>query len=167
MLNVLVKVEEGCEDLPLPKYQTDKAAGMDLHANVPEGGIDILPGRAEKFSVGCAFKIPNGFEGQIRPRSSVGMKCLVYLPNSPGTVDADYTGIVHVTLHNQGPIGFHINRGDRICQMVISPVMQGTLVLVDELPETRRGSNGFGSTGSGKHTTNRMVMDCTAKRVEI
>jgi dUTP pyrophosphatase len=167
MLNVLVKVSPGCEDLPLPKYQTDKASGMDLHANVPGGGIDILPGRAAAFDVGCSFKIPHGFEGQVRPRSGMAQTSLIYLPNSPGTIDADYVGVVKLVLHNQGQNSFHIDRGDRVCQMVITPVMQGTLVPVDELPETRRGSNGIGSTGQQKHTTNRMVMDCTAQKVKM
>ena len=120
-------------DLPLPGYETAESAGMDIRAAV-DRPIEILPG-------GRAL-IP-----QIRPRSGLALKKGITLPNSPGTIDADYRGEVGVILLNAGEETFTIERGDRIAQMVIAPVLQASWNEVESLDETARGEGGFGSTG--------------------
>jgi dUTP pyrophosphatase len=136
------------EGLPLPAYETAQAAGMDLRAAVPDGEPLVLrPGDRFPVPTGLAFALPNGFEGQVRPRSGLAFKHGVTCLNSPGTVDADYRGEVKVILVNHGPEDFTIRRGDRIAQLVIAPVVQATWTEVADLDETVRGAGGFGSTG--------------------
>jgi dUTP pyrophosphatase len=136
------------EGLPLPAYQTAHAAGLDLLAAVPERApLALAPGKHALVPTGLAIALPEGFEAQVRPRSGLAAKHGVTVLNSPGTIDADYRGEIQVILINHGAEPFIIRRGERIAQMVIAPVVQGTLVPVASLSETDRGSGGFGSTG--------------------
>ena len=137
------------EGLPLPAYETANAAGMDLRAAVPEGApLTLRPGDRHAVPTGLAVAIPPGFEGQVRPRSGLALKHGVTCLNSPGTVDADYRGEVKVILINLGPEDFIVRRGDRIAQLLISPVVQAAWREVEALDETARGAGGFGSTGA-------------------
>ena len=136
------------EGLPLPAYQSAHAAGLDLLAAVPEGAPLVLaPGRHALVPTALAIALPDGFEAQVRPRSGLAAKHGVTVLNSPGTIDADYRGEIQVILINHGAEPFTLKRGERIAQMVIAPVVQAELAAVTVLPETDRGSGGFGSTG--------------------
>jgi dUTP pyrophosphatase len=136
------------EGLPLPAYETDGSAGMDLRAAVPEGAPVVLrPGARDMVPTGLAMALPQGFEAQVRPRSGLAAKHGVTCLNTPGTIDSDYRGEVKVILVNLGAEDFVIRRGERIAQMVIAPVVQATWNLADSLNETSRGAGGFGSTG--------------------
>jgi dUTP pyrophosphatase len=143
---VLVKREAGTEDLPLPAYATPGSAGMDLHAAV-ESEVTLQPGERRLIPTGLRIAIPPGFEGQVRPRSGLASKYGISLVNAPGTIDSDYRGPLQVLLINLGTEPFTIRRGDRIAQLVITPVATASLVEVDELPETLRNEGGFGHTG--------------------
>ena len=137
-----------CEGLPLPAYQTEGAAGMDLVAAVPAGTpLKLMPGKHALLPTGLAFAVPVGFEMQIRPRSGLAHKHGVTVLNTPGTIDSDYRGEVQVMLINHGDAPFEILRGERIAQAVIAPMVQATIVEVATLDETARGAGGFGSTG--------------------
>ena len=136
------------EGLPLPAYQSAHAAGLDLLAAVPDNTPLVLaPGKHVMVPTGLAIALPQGFEAQVRPRSGLAAKHGVTVLNSPGTIDADYRGEIQVILINHGAEPFPIRRGERIAQMVIAPVVQAELNPVSTLPETNRGSGGFGSTG--------------------
>jgi dUTP pyrophosphatase len=136
------------EGLALPTYQSAQAAGLDLLAAVPDHTPMILaPGRHALVPTGLTIALPAGYEAQVRPRSGLAAKHGVTVLNAPGTVDADYRGEVGVLLINHGEAPFTIRRGERIAQMVIAPVARAELVAVTALPETGRGSGGFGSTG--------------------
>ena len=136
------------EGLPLPAYETAHAAGMDLRAAVAEDApITLRPGDRHAVPTGLVMAIPEGFEGQVRPRSGLAFRNGVTTLNSPGTVDADYRGEVRVILVNLGAEDFIVRRGERIAQLLISPVAQATWREVRELSETARGEGGFGSTG--------------------
>ena len=142
------------EGLPLPSYETEQAAGMDLRAALPEDTpMTLAPGKTAMVPTGLSMALPQGFEAQIRPRSGLAAKFGVTVLNSPGTVDSDYRGEVKVILINHGPETFEINRGDRIAQMVIAPVTQGILQETDTLPDTDRGEGGFGSTGGTSNSS--------------
>ena len=135
-------------DLPLPAYETRGAAGMDLRAAVAEDEPVILrPGARAAVPTGLAFALPDGFEGQVRPRSGLAARHGVTQVNTPGTIDSDYRGEVKVILINLGEEDFTIRRGDRIAQLVIAPVTQARWAEVESLDETARGEGGFGSTG--------------------
>lgn len=137
------------EGLPLPAYETAQAAGMDLRAAVPDDApLTLKPGARFAVPTGLAFALPEGFEGQVRPRSGLAAKQGVTCLNTPGTIDADYRGEVKVILINLGEEDVHIRRGDRIAQLVIAPVVQGRWQEVASLEETARGAGGFGSTGA-------------------
>lgn len=137
------------QGIPLPAYETAQAAGMDLRAAVPDDEPLILhPGDRHPVPTGLAFALPDGFEGQVRPRSGLAAKAGITCLNTPGTIDADYRGEVKVILINHGPEAFTIRRGDRIAQLVIAPVVQARWAEVDSLDETVRGAGGFGSTGA-------------------
>jgi dUTP pyrophosphatase len=137
------------EGLPLPQYQSEQAAGLDLMAAIPEDApVTILPGATAMIPTGLALALPPGFEGQVRPRSGLAAKHAVTVLNSPGTIDADYRGEVAVLLINHGRESFLIARGMRIAQLVIAAVTQANLIHIKNLPETTRGSGGFGSTGT-------------------
>jgi dUTP pyrophosphatase len=134
--------------LPLPAYETDHAAGMDLRAAVPEDEpLTLHPGDRHAVPTGLSMAIPPGFEGQVRPRSGLAFRNGVTCLNSPGTVDADYRGEVKVILINLGPENFIVRRGDRIAQLLIAPVVQASWRETDTLDQTTRGEGGFGSTG--------------------
>ena len=136
------------QGLPLPAYESALAAGMDLRAAVPEAAPLVLrPGERFAVPTGLAFALPEGFEGQVRPRSGLAFKHGVTCLNTPGTIDADYRGEVKVILINHGPEAFTIHRGDRIAQLVIAPVVQARWTEVESLDDTVRGAGGFGSTG--------------------
>ncbi len=134
-------------DLPEPAYQSAGAAGLDLLAAV-DAPMILQPGSYALIPSGVAIALPEGYEAQVRPRSGLAAKHGVTVLNSPGTVDADYRGEIKVLLINHGAAPHVIERGARIAQMVIAPVMQAHLVEVTELDETLRGVGGFGSTGS-------------------
>ncbi len=137
----------GTEDVPLPRYQTEHAAGMDVCAAVEEP-LEIKPGERYAVPTGLFLAIPVGFEAQIRPRSGLAIKNGVTLPNTPGTIDADYRGELMVLLVNLGREPFTVTRGMRIAQMVVAPVTRAKLEVVEGLPETERGDGGFGHTGT-------------------
>lgn len=133
-------------DLPLPAYATPGSAGLDLQAAVA-APVTLPPGGRDAIPTGLAIALPEGWEAQIRPRSGLALKSGVTVLNSPGTIDADYRGEIKVILINLGHTPFVIARGDRIAQLVVAPVSQLTWFEADSLPETQRGSGGFGSTG--------------------
>jgi len=135
-------------DAIVPRYMTANAAGLDLCAAI-DAPIELAPGERAAISTGLALKIPDGFEGQVRPRSGLAREHGITVVNAPGTIDADYTGVVQVLLVNLGKHSFTINPKDRVAQLVIAPVVQAECVEVDELPATERGAGGFGSTGRG------------------
>jgi dUTP pyrophosphatase len=133
-------------DLPLPERATALCAGMDLRAAV-DSELSIEPGAAASIPTGIRIAVPPGYEAQVRPRSGLALKKRILVPNSPGTIDADYRGEVAVILFNGGDAPFIVRRGDRVAQMVVKPVPAVDLEEVDELEETGRGAGGFGSTG--------------------
>lgn len=138
------------EGLPLPAYETEGSAGMDLRAAVPEEQpVTLPPGGRALIPTGLTIALPADHEAQVRPRSGLALKFGVTCLNSPGTIDADYRGEVGVILANLGAEPFVVRRGDRIAQMVIAPVTRGAFDIVDSLDDTARGSGGFGSTGAG------------------
>ena len=148
MRNLEVKILENGFGLPLPKYETEGAAGLDLFAATKEDTKIIIPPRkAEMVPTGIAISVPSGYEAQIRPRSGLAAKNGITVLNSPGTIDSDYRGEILVMLINHSNKDFEILRGMRIAQMVISKIEQFNLVSVDELDTTDRGKDGFGSTG--------------------
>jgi dUTP pyrophosphatase len=144
----LMRLPHG-DDLPLPAYQSEHAAGLDLHAAVPaDAPVTIAPGQRAAIPTGIAIALPAGTEGQVRPRSGLALRHGVTVLNAPGTIDADYRGEVRVILVNFGSDSFTVERGARIAQLVIAPTMQSLICEVANLDETTRGTGGFGSTGS-------------------
>lgn len=136
--------------LPLPAYQSDEAAGLDLAAAVgAKETVVIAPGGRALIPTGLTLELPPGYEGQVRPRSGLALKHGVTVLNSPGTIDSDYRGEVKVILINLGQEPVTIRRGDRIAQLVVAPVVQAEWQEVDALDPTARGAGGFGSTGVG------------------
>jgi dUTP pyrophosphatase len=134
-------------DLPLPAYQTERAAGLDLVAAIPANApVTIAPGERAMIPTGIAIALPPGHEGQIRPRSGIALRHGVTVLNSPGTIDADYRGEIQVLLVNLGAEKFAIMRGTRIAQIIISPIIQAKIV-ESCLDATSREGGGFGSTG--------------------
>ena len=147
MKNLQLKILENGYGLPIPKYESEGAAGLDLLAAISESkNIIILPGKAEMVPTGIAIALPKGFEAQIRPRSGLAAKNGITILNSPGTIDSDYRGEISAMLINHSKVNFEIERGMRIAQMVIAPVVQFNLIKTDTLDETKRGAGGFGST---------------------
>ena len=144
MTKILIK--RLSKEVSLPKYETNGSSGMDLAANI-NANIDIDPGKTAIIPTGLALSIPKGFEVQIRPRSGLAAKQKISVLNTPGTIDADYRGEIKVILINLGQEPFKIEKGSRIAQMVVCPVIQAQLKEVDDLNETERGKGGFGSTG--------------------
>ena len=155
----------GAHMLPLPRYETNGAAGCDLRASLLAGvrgcdvkprynadsktlvpSIRLSPGESALVPVGFAIAIPEGYEGQVRGRSGLTSRCRIIVLGSPGTIDADYRGEVHAMVHNAGMDLFTIFHGDRFAQLVIAPVMQATWEEAESLPATERGEAGFGST---------------------
>jgi dUTP pyrophosphatase len=136
-------------DIPLPRYETPGAAGLDLSAAI-KGERIIEPGAKAMIPCGISIAVAPGFEAQVRPRSGLAAKNGVTVLNAPGTIDSDYRGEVAAILINHGTESFTVTRGMRIAQMVIAPVVQAELVEVEALDETSRGAGGFGSTGTAK-----------------
>ena len=135
-------------DLPLPVYQSALAAGLDLVAAVPaDKPVTLAPGQRAMIPTGLAIALPAGTEAQVRPRSGLAAKNGISVLNTPGTVDADYRGEIQVILVNFGTESFRVDRGLRIAQLVIVPVLRAKLTEVKSLNETVRGAGGFGSTG--------------------
>ena len=145
-VDVLIKQLPGSEDLPLPRYMTSHAAGMDLYAALTDDVI-LEPGERALIPSGIAIALPEGHEAQIRPRSGLAIKHGIGLINSPGTIDADYRGEIKIAVINLGPGLYTFRRGDRIAQMVIKKVYLARLDIVEELDETKRNTGGFGHTG--------------------
>lgn len=131
---------------PLPAYQTEHSAGMDLQANL-ETAILLEPGSRKLISTGLKIELPIGYEAQIRPRSGLAFKHGITVLNSPGTIDADYRGEIKVLLINHGNEAFEIKDGERIAQMIICRHEQAKWEISEELSETKRGEGGYGSTG--------------------
>jgi dUTP diphosphatase len=135
------------EGLPIPHYQTEHSAGVDLYAAVA-GETIIEAGMWKLVPTGIAIAIPEGYEGQVRPRSGLALKHGIGMLNAPGTIDADYRGEIGVILFNFSDKPFTIRRGDRIAQIVFAKIEKAKLVRVDVLSETARGAGGFGHTGA-------------------
>jgi len=134
----------------MPRYQTAAAAGMDLAACLPEGtpAVTLAPMQIAAIPTGLAIAVPPGHEAQVRPRSGLATRHGVTLPNTPGTIDADYRGELIVPLINLGLAPFEVTHGMRIAQLVIAPVSRAAIVEVESLDPTARGAGGFGSTGT-------------------
>jgi len=146
-VELLIRLRDDCKDLPLPRYMSEHASGMDLCAALPEPVV-LAPGQRRLVPAGFHMALPPGYEAQVRPRSGLAVKHGIIVVNSPGTIDADYRGEVKIILANLGDQPFTINRGDRIAQMVIQPIVRADLKVVDELPDSQRGHGGFGHTGT-------------------
>jgi len=144
MIKILIK--RSSKEISFPKYETSGSSGMDLSANV-NSPLKINPGSTAVIPTGLSVSIPKGYEIQIRPRSGLAAKNKISVLNTPGTIDADYRGEIKVILINLGKDEFIIEKGLRIAQMVVSPVIQVELQEVDGLENTSRGKGGFGSTG--------------------
>ncbi len=132
---------------PLPRYQTELSAGMDLHADLEGGEVTLPPLGRRAVPTGLALELPPGFEGQVRPRSGLALKQGLTVLNAPGTVDADYRGEVQVLLVNLSDAPVTLRHGDRVAQLVVARVERAALREVEGLGETARGAGGFGSTG--------------------
>jgi len=145
-----IKIEkvEGCEDLPFPISASKFSSGVDLLC--AEAADTVLkPGKRKLISTGIKIMIPEGYEGQIRPRSGLSLKHGITVLNTPGTIDSDYRGIVKVILINLGEEDFKIQRGDRIAQLVIQKIFFPNFKIVESLNKTKRGEGGFGHSGIG------------------
>ncbi len=140
------RVRAHVQPLPLPRYETELAAGMDLRADI-EGEVTLAPMERVAVPTGLALALPPDFEAQVRPRSGLALRHGITLLNAPGTVDADYRGEVQVLLVNLSREPFPLRRGERIAQLVVSPVSRATLLELEVLESTVRGEGGFGSTG--------------------
>lgn len=150
-MNVQVRIVRlpHAADLPLPSYQSELAAGLDLLAAIPvDAPVTIPPGGRAMLPTGITLALPPGTEGQVRPRSGLAAKHGVTVLNTPGTIDADYRGEVRVLLVNLGSMEFLISRGMRIAQLIIAPVTRVQVIEMQTLEETARGEGGFGSTGT-------------------
>ena len=144
MTEILIK--RLSKNIPLPKYETDGSSGMDIAADV-KVNIEIEPGKTEIIPTGLAVSIPKNVEIQIRPRSGLAAKNQISVLNTPGTIDADYRGELKVILINLGNKNFIVEKGLRIAQMVLCPIIKANIKEVETLENTERGSGGFGSTG--------------------
>ncbi|MCZ6833038.1 MAG: dUTP diphosphatase [Acidobacteria bacterium] len=144
---VLIQRLPGSEELPLPSYATDDAAGADIRAALEEPLV-LEPGDRALVATGFRMALPPGFEAQVRPRSGRALREGLTLLNTPGTIDADYRGEVAILVINLGREPLTIRRGDRIAQMVIAPVRQAAFTASEALPASERGAGGFGHTGT-------------------
>ena len=142
----------------IPRYQSAGAAGLDLHAAI-EAGITVDPGHIVMIPIGIAIALPTGHEGQVRPRSGLGSRHGITLPNAPGTIDEDYRGEISVPLINHGHSPFTVEPGMRIAQMVVAPVTHCHIEEVDALDDTERGHAGFGSTGTHQPASNEAPIE--------
>ena len=146
-IKVRMRRKAGCLDVPLPRYMSPQAAGMDVCAAC-DADVIVAPGDVKLVPCGFYMALPAGYEAQMRPRSGLAVKHGIMLPNAPGTIDADYRGEVCVILGNVGREPFTVKRGMRIAQMVIAPVTAAEVVEADELDSTDRDDGGFGHTGT-------------------
>ena len=147
-LTLTIKRMPHAADLPIPRYETAGAAGLDLQAAVAAAApLTLKAGARALVPTGLMLALPKGFEAQVRPRSGLALKQGVTLVNAPGTIDSDYRGEIGVILINHGQEDVVVIRGMRIAQLVIAPVIQALLVEADVLDESDRGAGGFGSTG--------------------
>ena len=144
MVKVLIKKLDSA--VKLPEYKTDGASGMDLIAFLKES-INVKPKTSSLIPTGISVAFSENYEIQIRPRSGLAAKKNITVLNTPGTIDSDYRGEIKVIIYNHGDTSFTVNNGDRIAQMVLSPVMKIELNETNDLPKTVRGEGGFGSTG--------------------
>ena len=142
-----IQIKKLSSSVSIPKYETSGSSGMDIAAHI-ENNIIINPGEKFLVSTGFSIAIPKGYEVQIRPRSGLAAKRSITVLNTPGTIDVDYRGEIKVILINLGKEKFIVKNGERIAQMVVCPVVQANLEEVEDLPDTERGSGGFGSTGT-------------------
>ena len=142
-----IQIKKLSNSVSTPKYETPGSSGMDVAAHI-EDNIIINPGEKFLVSTGFSIAIPKGYEVQIRPRSGLAAKRSITVLNTPGTIDVDYRGEIKVILINLGKEKFIVKNGERIAQMVVCPVVQANLEEVEDLPDTERGSGGFGSTGT-------------------
>ena len=145
-IKVLVKRMPHGQDLPMPGYMSEQAAGMDLYAAVTDDYL-LQPGEFKLVPTGIAIALPPGFEGQIRPRSGLAINYGVTLLNTPGTIDADYRGEIKLILINLGKNEYRLKRGERVAQLIIQAISRVSMDEVDNLPQTFRGEGGFGHTG--------------------
>ena len=145
-ITIQVRRKAGCEDVDLPRYMSDHAAGMDMCAAC-ESDVTVSPGEIKLIPCGFYMAVPVGYEAQVRARSGLALRHGMVLPNAPGTIDADYRGEVCAIVGNVGVEPFTLSRGMRIAQLVIKPVTRAEVVEVDRLDETVRGDGGFGHTG--------------------
>lgn len=145
-INVALTTLPHAENLDLPTYATTQAAGMDLCAAITNDLV-LEPGKRALIPTGLSIALPEGYEAQVRPRSGLALKNGITVLNSPGTIDADYRGEIQVILANLGSDSFTITRGMRIAQMVVASYVRVSWDKVDSLPESERGTGGFGSTG--------------------
>jgi dUTP pyrophosphatase len=145
MLKVAVK-RTGAVSVPLPSYQTDGAAGMDLHAALPEA-VRLAPGERRLIPTGLSLAVPEGYEAQVRPRSGLALRHGVTVVNSPGTIDSDFRGEVGIVLINHGQEAMRIEPLERIAQVVFAKVERAELLEVEALPASTRAAGGYGSTG--------------------
>ena len=145
-IRIAVKIKKGCEDLAVPEYATCGSSGMDLSADV-DGEVTLMPGEIKLISSGIYLSIPEGYEAEIRPRSGLALKHGISLVNTPGTIDADYRGLLSLIVINHGREPFRIKRGDRIAQMVIKEVVRAEIDVREELDETARSAGGFVHSG--------------------
>ena len=144
MIKILIK--RLSQQISLPKYETIGSSGMDLSANI-DNYIEIQPGESAIIPTGLSISIPKNYEVQIRPRSGLAAKQQITVLNTPGTIDSDYRGEIKIILINHGDKKFKVEKGLRIAQMVVCPVIQAEIIEVNELEDTKRGQGGFGSTG--------------------
>ncbi len=148
-LSLKIKLLDHAKGIKPPEYQSSAAAGMDLTAAIEGDVLMVLqPGQRQLIPTGIAIELPLGMEAQVRPRSGLALKHGITVLNSPGTIDADYRGEISVVLINHGAHDFVVERGSRIAQMVIAPVVQLDILVVDALSTTGRGTGGYGSTGT-------------------
>ncbi|MBD3869761.1 MAG: dUTP diphosphatase [Acidobacteria bacterium] len=145
-VEVLIRHLPHAEGLPLPAYATDGAAGADLCAAVDEE-LTIRPGERAAVPTGLVLEIPDGHEGQVRPRSGLAIRAGLTIVNAPGTIDSDYRGELKVLLVNLGLEPVSISRGDRIAQLLVAPVTRASFIETEDLTASDRGDGGFGSTG--------------------
>jgi dUTP pyrophosphatase len=145
-MKIYIKRLKKDHPVSLPQYMTEGSSGMDLFASLAQE-VTLVPGERKLIPAGISVAIPEGFEGQVRPRSGLAIQKGIGIVNGPGTIDADYRGEIGVLLINFGEEPFTIRNGDRIAQMVISPVARVTLEEVEDLPPTPRQGGGFGHTG--------------------
>ncbi len=144
MEKIKIKIERADKELPLPKFATRGSVAVDLHS---AESFTLNPGEFKKVSTGIKVAVPEGYEGQVRPRSGLAANYGISLVNTPGTLDSDYRGILYVIIINHGPNYFHVKKGDRIAQLVVNKVELFDWEVTEKLDETERGDGGFGHTG--------------------